>query len=71
MPQDPAYEDLEKDITEKHGGGRAWQEMAKSDYEGRFRTPRSLSKRQIRQKEEKTEGTVRAKRTQVTKEREG
>ncbi len=69
MPMDPAYEELELDIVEEHGGGRVWQEMAKNPAlpgENIVSShPGGLHPNQIKHKEEKTLRRIGVRRTQV------
>jgi len=73
MPMDPAYEELEKDIVEKHGGGRAWQEMAKnpalpgSGVLAPF--PKGTPRQLIEHRKKKTKKVVNAEITQVLRKK--
>lgn len=69
MPMDPAYQDLEMDITEEHYGTRVWQEMAKSPaLPGDNVTnpnPNGIFPKHMRRKKEKTHKAVETESTQV------
>jgi hypothetical protein len=68
---DPKYEDLEKDIVEKLGAGRCWQEMAKNPALPGSNTanphPEGIHPNLMKHKTEKTLRVIDAEFTQVTR----
>ena len=66
---DPAYQELEMDITEKYLGTRVWQEMAKSPALPGDNVvnsnPHGIYPNHMRRKKEKTQNAVETESTQV------